>query len=84
MNLKLRRGYEVTDKVLAMSYDEKVAYRAEHLRGLNADKVIGSLQNYIVQRVAIERASQKAKLQVSIDRFINDLGTEYKGTNEGR
>lgn len=66
-------GYEVPDELIARPFEEHVAFRQQHLRGITKDTVIGRFDHYMETRAEIDVASAIAKQEQDATRFLEYL-----------
>ena len=78
---KIRRNFTVPEEMLGASFEEHVKYRNEQLASLTKEGIISTFDDYIKNRMEIERASYESMRKDDTDRFLSFLNIEKPGTD---
>ena len=69
--------------MIGKTYEEHVKYRNEQLRNVTKDLVITKFDDYIKNRMEVERASYESKIKDDNTRFLDYLMKTNPGASEG-
>lgn len=79
----LRRGFPVPEEMIGQSYEAHVELRNKQLKGLTTKAIIGKVEDYVSERMEIERESARKKKEESIMRFLTSLNEDKNATKVG-